>query len=95
MLKTVSWQRKLLLGLVAFSLGLTALAIAPPAFANHTAGDWYIEQAGCGWCHSAVCPGGYGIWYYGYIRYWYDRNHNYLRTETGCYWTSCGYGRCE
>ena len=95
MLKAVSLQRKLLLGLIAFSLGLTALAITPPVFATHTPGNWYTEVGACGWCHSVVCPGGYGVLYYGWYRNYYDKNHNYLYTTYGCNSSPCGFGRCE
>lgn len=54
-----------------------------------------VTNVQCGWCHSYLCPGGYGILYNGNLKICYDASCKQTSLTTWCSWAPCGIGRCQ
>ena len=76
--------RIVMLSLVITALLLTAVSTFAAPIARADAGDYCNTQSVCGWCHSSVCPGGYGILYYGWIEQCYHADGTRFSVDYGC-----------
>lgn len=54
-----------------------------------------VTNTQCGWCHSHVCPGGYGVLYNGNLKVCYNSSCQQTSVNHWCSYVPCGVGQCQ